>query len=619
LKSCNFRIAIEHTGGKTMEKSDLPGNLSVIPYVPSLAEYAARVRKEILNRKETNFIIAVDLPAGLEKSVMQAAKLLPEVSLVVDPIKRAIPIIPTSAPVEAVRSYLEYGLDIRFIDASLPVIGNMDEYHYFVNLCRQYGTKKVLDDPESLGISKKDIEKSWKDMMSYGRGIQAFSHLPDACTIEKSTDQKTSTYRHTRRQHMAARLQELLKEGTEVLLVITLSEWNDVKELLCTPQPSIDSSIVLPAKIAMIRERDVPTITNEIPYVMYLYEIYRDTEVGREEWLHTILEGTDFKKLSVDAVKSTADYSCRVALANHEIYPDLYNLVSAAGYIAGDEYAKSVFELAISYPPAKDTLSDYGLQPVWDYNFDLLENEDFLALLKSIIGGGWGIGPGRNGGIIPIKTNFYNRWTRTDESYQAEREFMRYMTSRFTTSTSSSDTYEPHEYVCGFGDGIDIRETIRNRHVGKLFIREATQQNIPTYVFDYRNKNQESPDSAEKNAMYFDHIFLDMYHPWIGVTSNQGKHYISGVMVVFSHLDFSPTRIFTDIRSSDPLASAVDIALKYSRSVFVFTDKPGDINMAKLDHSRVKLIPCNAIPRQVREKMSSFDISHYRHDDRPGD
>jgi len=596
-----------------MDNADLPKNLTVIPYVPTIAEYAVKVRQEILKRKEKDFIIAVDYPAGLEKIVMEAVKRLPEVSLVVDSIKRAIRIVPTSAPVEAVRSYLEYGHDIQFIDASLPVIGNRDDYHYFVDLCQRHGIGKVLKDPESLGISKDDLEKSWKDMMSAGPGIQAFYHLPETCIIERDRENTISSYRHTRLQQMAARLQGLLDGETEVLLVIALSDWNDLREYLAKPQPPVDRSIVLPAKIAMIKEQDVPRITYEIPYVMYLYEIYRDTGVGREEWLHTILEGTDLKSLPVDIIRSTADYSSRVALANRQVYPDLYNLVMSARHIGGDTYAVSVFKLAISYPPAEDTLSDYRFSRAWDHNFNPLENDDILAVLRVL---------NDNPVIIDYddrilrRTGHYHRWTRTDESYRAELEFMRYVTSHFILPTISSDSYEPYELVCGFGEGIDIRETIRNRHINKLYIREQVRQNIPTYVFDYRGLHEKL---VQGKKMFPNHIFMDKYYPWIGIASTRDKHHISRVMVAFPHLDFSPTKIFGDIWTSDPLRSAVDIALKYSTSVLVFTDSPDEIDWKAADHSRVKTLPCSAIPRNILELMATFDIDHYRSDDSPGD
>ena len=119
--------------------------------------------------------------------------------------------------------------------------------------------------------------------------------------------------------------------------------------------------------------------------------------------------------------------------------------------------------------------------------------------------------------------------------------------------------------------------------------------------------------------MYLSHIFLDKHYPWIGLASNQNKHFVSGVMVVFSHLDFSPTKIFCDLDTAYPLVSAVDIAARYSPSVLVFTDRPGDIDTKRIDHTRVHVLPCSAIPRPILEKMATFDIDHYRYDDRPGD
>ncbi len=104
-----------------------PERIFPLHYVPGIAEYASQVRDEIRKRAGSDFLIAVDLPAGYEAMVIDAVQKLPEVSIIVDEIGKGIPVIPTSPPVEAVRSYQEQGLDLGFIAPSLPVVGNSDE------------------------------------------------------------------------------------------------------------------------------------------------------------------------------------------------------------------------------------------------------------------------------------------------------------------------------------------------------------------------------------------------------------------------------------------------------------------------------------------------------------
>jgi hypothetical protein len=136
-----------------MDQQKTAEKLHILPYVPGIAEYAAQVRKEILERKDSDFILAIDLPHGLENEVMTAVKTLPKVSVIVDKLLRGIPIIPTSAPIEAVRSFQDSGIEMQFIDTSLPVTGNLDDYRYFTDQCRLSGVETVLKNAEYYGIS----------------------------------------------------------------------------------------------------------------------------------------------------------------------------------------------------------------------------------------------------------------------------------------------------------------------------------------------------------------------------------------------------------------------------------------------------------------------------------
>jgi hypothetical protein len=90
-------------------------------------------------------------------------------------------------------------------------------------------------------------------------------------------------------------------------------------------------------------------------------------------------------------------------------------------------------------------------------------------------------------------------------------------------------------------------------------------------------------------------------------------------MTAFGKLDLSPTRIFTKIDSSSPLASSVVVALKYTKNLFVFTDSPEEVKVPVGTQGRVKVYPCDIIPPSIYNLMSEFDITGPRYDDRPGD
>ena len=95
----------------------MTGKLITFPYVKGVAEYALRIQEKIIDLEGEDFILAVDLPDGLEKEIKNAIKKLPRISLIVDEMGRAIPIIPTDAAIEAVRSSQELGFKIRFLSS----------------------------------------------------------------------------------------------------------------------------------------------------------------------------------------------------------------------------------------------------------------------------------------------------------------------------------------------------------------------------------------------------------------------------------------------------------------------------------------------------------------------
>ncbi len=593
----------------------VPENLVLLPVVPGIAEYSARVREEILKRAGSDFIIAVDLPKGYEKMVIDAVKDLPEVSIILDELGRGIPIIPTSGQIEAVRSFLEHGLDLMFIAPNFPVIGNVDDYRYFASLCTEHGIRNVLEDPEKFGIQPGDIIGSWNDMMRREPPELRFCHAagePLSLQIPPYLPGSVSAYRTTRLRFMAQQVDQLLSDGHVVLLVHDWRDRSGIIHHLGEEGAAGDFGAGLSTWCLKICEEDIPLLTPEIPYIMYLYEVYRDSGVDREDWIRSIYCGTDYP-LPVSAARRVYRYSRALAVTDGEAYPDLYNLVAAAKYAFNDSYACKVYDLARSYPPARNTSPDARIGQTIGFDQREISSSRCLALLPPLLAVEI---PSINERITRDRrrTKWYSRWTRTDESYQAERDFIAYLGTRYTALSPSDEDFTAHEYRCGLCEGFDIRETVRNRATGVPYVREKALVNTAAYVLDYRGVNRKT-----EGTRFPDPIFLDKYYAWIGLTQSSRYHYDSGVMVGFSNLGFSPTLIFTNLDSSKPLMSSVGIALKYAKNVFVFTDVPQEIVCRQRDLSRLKILSFGTIPRHVSEKMRSFDIIGYRHDDRPGD
>lgn len=615
-----------------------PGNnLTIIPYVPTIAEYAAQVREEILRRRRDDFIIAVDLPAGLETQVIKATRQLPEASVVIDPLMRGIPIIPTSAPIEAVRSYLEYGLECRFIDASLPVMGNIEDYQHFVQISRHFGLEKVLSDPEAHGVNVGELCKAWIDPALEERRGYPFFHLPGvaASVGYPEYDPHTATpYLQTRLQCMARHLQRLLDTGIEVLFVCSGSLHHGVLHYIEEDLPEIDDSYIVPTRICPVKEADVCRITREIPFLMYLYDLYRDTPVEREMWIRNLYCGAETNNVSANTVNAAIDYAYSLAFTDRQVFPDIYNLIAAAKYTGGDDFAINVLESALSYPPNHTTEGECIIRPILDYNFMNLENARSITLRRSLFKPSSRITSLRER-LNPVERRYYGytRWQRTPESIQAEFDFMRYMTRRYVALEPSKEEWTVEEFSCGLGEGFDVKETLRNGMADKIFVREPALENVACYIIDYRDPSPESQPHqshegqstsiiimpGRKKTTFNDCIFFDRNYPWIGVTEVQGRHYTSTVMVAFNKLDRSPTQVFYNLVAEHPLTSAVHLATRYAKYVFIFTDNRHELNDIPIDSRRVKVLPRGAIPDAALRMMARFDIVGLRYDDRRGD
>jgi hypothetical protein len=642
-----------------MIPNEKKSELYVVPYVPGYAEYAACVREEILKRKDTNFVIAVDLPHGLESQVLEATKKLPEASVLVDRLMRGIPITPTSAPIEAVRSFLEYGLDIRFIDTSLPVIGNLDDYQLFVNACTIHGIDEVLQNPEKYSIPSGDIFKSWICSEADKNYLTPFVHVPSIATEQNSDfrPEKYSSYYLTRLQYMALKIKEMLKEEVDILLVCSTAHTPGILHYLeaekpvldyvvpsdknsdseedrvgwDSENPPIDDGYVVPSSICSVSEEDMVHLTYEIPFIMYLYELYRDMPIDRMSWLRSIFSCTEYDKLIAGDAKACALYSGKLALTDQQLYPDLYNTVAAAKYIVNDSYGIAVFDRARSYPPNKGKESEISIRDLLDYNLRSLGSTRVLKLKRDLI---------ETKGYRPRKWKEkkektyrwgYSRWTRTPESQQAERDFLRYITARFTFREPSEDQFTAEECVCGLGEGFDVRETIRNWNSGKIYYKEPVMENTACYVLDYRPFHQMRQTGStqvnlggavtNQNASgdYPGNIFYDKYYPWIGVAWSKGNHYDNAVLVAFSKLSVPSTQIFCNVRPTQPLKTAVEEGLKHTKTVFVFTDSPQELDEVEAGSDRIKVLPTSTIPYSVFEKMSTFDIAYMRYDNKRGD
>src|SRR5512143_2958145 len=97
------------------------GRLTYFPVAPGRLEFAVELRRALL--RERPRIVAVELPVTLEQAYLRAVGRLPEISVVVyaeengeDDRAIYVPVEPADPFTEAVRTALEIGAEVVFIE-----------------------------------------------------------------------------------------------------------------------------------------------------------------------------------------------------------------------------------------------------------------------------------------------------------------------------------------------------------------------------------------------------------------------------------------------------------------------------------------------------------------------
>lgn len=559
-----------------------------VPYVRGVAEYAVEVRKKIRELEGRDFLIAVDLPHGLESEVMKAVKILPRVSLIIDPLKRGILVIPSCAAVEAVRSFLDVGTDCYFIDTSLPVTGKMQEWRRFIDVCREYSPKEAVEHAEEYGINLLSLIGGDQDRTS--RIPLPFTHLVGNLGIDASTGMTSpgvSEYLETRQRYMAMRLQELVEKEMDILLVCERRHYEKVMGFLKEPEPRFDDTFILPTVTCRVKEEDMILVSPEIPYFVFLAELWRNEGFSRNEAL------SDLFTMERDNRAGRADaalrYSMNLALSEGQLYPDLFNIVSSAKYAGDDAYAHEVLEKAKKYPYAD---RDSTCQIVTYLNYDLESGNTRTVTIEGGHNPEW-ISSGKKRKRKSRSAASVFHFSRTAGSREAESDFMRYLKRRYV-SLGSSEEFSSDRFQSGFRDGIDCSNTLRYQHTQAIYVKEPVLENQAAYVVNF--------GGTATWTSYF-----DTEYSLVGAAATSSSSAKSWVcFTAFLQPPGEMEEFLSEIDLNCPLESCLRLALEHAGRVFLFTDSFEEKGQFQGDLCRIQVHQLSSLPAMIREPMRWF-------------
>jgi hypothetical protein len=430
------------------------GRFRYFPVVPGRLEFAIEVRQAILRDRPQ--VVALELPTTLEHAYLRAIDRLPEMSIIFYPDDREedravyIPIEPADPFVEAIRSARETGAELVFADPDS-------------------GERPHLRDayPDPYSIRHIGMEKY----------VEAYRVYPQPRSDEIAAHAAGIAWKLQGADPLA-----------EVLVVVSLNLLDPVLDAMEQPQ-------VQP--MARVRREGVQVlnpapeslgeITIEYPFLQERYEQFRGlmTDVNLIDRRHAQMalyreaektyESSTGEHVLHWQRRLLARYTRNLALADHALSAGIFDLTVAARSIVDDNYAWEVWETAGRYTAQKmasDVMSvQISGEEVW-LDTKKIHLRRRLPSPKRRL---------RPVGLKPRKKEKVpGEWARQLDgtsicSYPPEdlvvEDYGRFLKKK-GKSILSEERVRTEPFATSLLDGIDLRETIRNWHEGRIYVRQ---------------------------------------------------------------------------------------------------------------------------------------------------
>ncbi len=487
------------------------GNITYFPAAPGRMEFAAELRRALLESLPD--VVAVELPGFLEASYLQAVARLPEMSVILyedesnEESAIYLPVEPCDPFVEALRTGIDMGATVVFLEPDAAERPHLKDAY-----------------PDPYAIRRIGLE----------RYVEAYRVYPQERGDEI-------------REHAAAMAWKLQGADplAQVFVVVSLNVLDALLDAMEIPQepPARRRSILRP-QLVNPHPGCLAEITTEYPYLQERYERFR-IDGDDEDWIDrprvqlALLReaGESYTRNTGDKLEywqraMMARYTRNLAATSGDLVAGLFDIAIAARSVVDDNYGWEVWETANRYTAQKDdaapleTLNLSGEQ-VW-LNTKKLRLRRRLPRPKQMY-----IPRGLKG---RKKEKTPGEWAKQTSgnsicSYPPEdiviENYGRFLKMK-AKSMMSEERSRTEPFQTSILDGIDLRETIRNWHEGRVYVRQldklAGEVGSLVVIFDedkedrYRylttwlGENQNESDMA----FYATEPFEKMVGPGIG-------------------------------------------------------------------------------------------------------
>jgi hypothetical protein len=486
------------------------GNYRYFPVVPGRVEFAAEVREAIL--RERPQMIAVELPATLEREYLRAVERLPQMSVVLyeDPGEEDsavyMPVEPADPFIEAIRTGLEIGAEIVFADPDVAERPHIPDTY-----------------PDSYAIPRIGVD----------RYVEAYRVYP-----QEATDEIRS---------LAAGIAWKLQGAdplARVMVVVPLNLLDAVLDAMQEPQEEPPRRIRR-TQIALnnLHPECLAEVTLEYPFLQERYERFR-AGLSSAELIDRLRAQTDLYRQAEQTYELNAGdqiahwqrlllarYARNLGLSAGHLTAGLFDITVAARSVVDDNYAWEVWELAGRYPEQREeaeipTIRISG-EEVWIDTRRIRLRRRLPGMKRRL----------RPAGLKPRKKEKHpGEWASEVNgahicSYPPEdlviEDYGRFLKKKGKSILSEERTrVEP--FTTSMLDGIDLRETIRNWYQKRIYVRQfqkiggevgavavifdEDRDNRYPYMTTWLGENQNESDMA----FYATDPFDKMVGPGIG-------------------------------------------------------------------------------------------------------
>ncbi|MCU1276404.1 MAG: hypothetical protein JWO48_3835, partial [Bryobacterales bacterium] len=428
------------------------GRFTYFPVVPGKLEFAIEVRRAILRDKPR--VIALELPATLRDAYLRAVGRLPEMSVILyndeqdDDGAVYVPVEPADPFTEAIRTGLEIGAEIVFADPDAGERPHLpDEY------------------PDSYALRHIPLEKY----------VEAYRLWPQPRSEEIAAHADGIAWKLQGCDPLA-----------NVLVVISLNLLDPVLDAMERPQAQPMSVKRQHVQVLNPHPECLAEITIEYPYLQDLYEQFRGTMQDAESIDRRRAQFAVFREAEKTYESNTGEqvahwqrrllgrYTRNLALVNQELAARVFDITVAARSVVDDNYGWEVWEAANRYPhqkPASDLMTvKISGEEVW------LDTKK-IRLRRRL--------PSKKRRLRPVglkarkKEKVPGEWATQLNgasicSYPPEdlviEDYGRFLKKK-GKSILSEERSRTEPFTTSLLDGIDIRETIRNGHPKKFYVR----------------------------------------------------------------------------------------------------------------------------------------------------